>query len=185
MRDPPLTSVSVVIHLSLMVNPITPRFLTESLKLPSGSPTRSQAERHIVSKLRYHSGNVSLAADGMKVGRATLNRWITSNAYIAHALKGIRREFPSADPPAGNDRRSVDVGPFLDQVSPVSYWYQQGHFRNEDEARGAFRLAYQQGLDGMGKSIPDWMGITGADFDAWVRTNALPPIRTARKTARR
>jgi hypothetical protein len=56
----------------------------------------------------------------------------------------------------------------------VSYWYRGGHFRNQDEAIGAFKLAYQQGLDGMGPSIQQWMGLTGPEFDAWMRDDALP-----------
>ena len=64
----------------------------------------------------------------------------------------------------------------MGQVSPVGYWYKHGHFKNEDEARGAFRLAYQQGLDGMGKSIQEWMGLSEAEFDAWMRDDALPKL---------
>ena len=71
-------------------------------------------------------------------------------------------------------RRGVDVGPKLGQVSPVVYWYRGGHFQSDDEARGAFRLAHQQGLDGMGTSIQEWMGLTQAEFDAWMRSDALP-----------
>lgn len=71
-------------------------------------------------------------------------------------------------------RRSIDVGPGLNQVSTVLYWYQGGQFLNDDEARGAFRLAYQQGLDGMGASIADWMGLTDEEYSAWMRDNSLP-----------
>lgn len=71
-------------------------------------------------------------------------------------------------------RRGVDVGPMIGQVSPVIYWYRSGHFANDDEARGAFRLAHQQGLDGMGRTIQEWMGLTDAEFDAWMRSDALP-----------
>lgn len=73
-------------------------------------------------------------------------------------------------------RQGVDIGPNMGQVSPVSYWYKYGHFKNEDEARGAFFLAYRQGLDGMGKSIQEWMGLSKAEFDAWMRDNALPKL---------
>lgn len=71
-------------------------------------------------------------------------------------------------------KKTIDIGPHFDQVSPVSYWYRGGYFRNQDEAIGAFKLAYQQGLDGMGPSIQLWMGLTDAEFDAWMRDDALP-----------
>jgi hypothetical protein len=76
-------------------------------------------------------------------------------------------------------RGSVNLGGGLTQVSPVAYWYKHGHFRNDDEARGAFRLAYQQGMDGMGKSVPHWMGLTDKEYDAWMRDDSLP--RKSRK----
>lgn len=72
------------------------------------------------------------------------------------------------------NRRSINVGPKMSQVSPVVYWYRGGHFKNDDEARGAFRLAHQQGLDGMGKSIQEWMGLTEEEFNRWMRDDALP-----------
>lgn len=71
-------------------------------------------------------------------------------------------------------RLGIDVGPGFTQVSPVAYWYKQGRFQNDDEARGAFFLAYQQGLDGMGESIQQWMGLTQDEFDAWMRDSTLP-----------
>lgn len=74
-------------------------------------------------------------------------------------------------------RQTIDVGPTFSQVSPVSYWYKHGHFKNEDEARGAFRLAYQQGLDGMGKSIQTWMGLTEEEYSKWMKDNSLPPTK--------
>jgi hypothetical protein len=77
-------------------------------------------------------------------------------------------------------RRSIDVGPLMTQVSPVNYWYQQGHFANEDEARGAFKLAYEQGMDGMGESVAKWMGITDAEYSDWMRNDALPKQRRRR-----
>ncbi len=72
--------------------------------------------------------------------------------------------------------QGLDVGSNMGQISPVSYWYKHRHFKNEDEARGAFRLAYQQGLDGMGKIIQEWMGLSEVEFDAWMRDNALPKL---------
>ena len=73
-------------------------------------------------------------------------------------------------------RQKINVGPRLTQVSPVMYWYASRYFKNEDEARGAFRLAHQQGLDGMGRSISEWMGLTPEQYDAWMRDDALPPL---------
>ena len=60
------------------------------------------------------------------------------------------------------------------RLTSAAYWYQHGHFKNDDEARGAFKLAYQQGLDGMGESIQIWMGLTTAEFNDWMRTKKLP-----------
>ncbi len=72
------------------------------------------------------------------------------------------------------NRRGINVGPQMNQVSPVAYWQKHGHFKNEDEVRGVFRLAYQQGLDGMGQSIQEWMGLSVEEFDAWMRNDELP-----------
>ena len=71
-------------------------------------------------------------------------------------------------------RRSIKVGDDISSVSTVAYWYKHGHFTSEEEAQGAFKLAYQQGLDGMGKSIQEWMGLTDTEFDAWMRYDSLP-----------
>lgn len=57
-------------------------------------------------------------------------------------------------------------------VSTVAWWYQKGLFRNEDEAMGAFKLAYQQGMDGLGPSVEAWIG---ADW----REGQLPPVNKA------
>lgn len=48
-------------------------------------------------------------------------------------------------------RRKIDVGPGMHQVSSVMYWYQAGHFANDEKARGAFKLAYQQGSPWRGR----------------------------------
>jgi hypothetical protein len=74
-------------------------------------------------------------------------------------------------------RRGVTVGKGLTDVIAVTDLYRSGHFEGEDEARGAFKLAYQQGLDGMGDSIAAWMGMTSAEFDAWMRSSSLPAKR--------
>jgi len=62
----------------------------------------------------------------------------------------------------------IPVGPRMDQVSPVSYWYKHGRFTPE-QAVGAFFLAYQQGLDGMGTSIQAWMGLTDSEYNEYMR----------------
>ena len=73
-------------------------------------------------------------------------------------------------------RSVVNVGPNIGQVSTVSYWYKHGHFSTEDEAKGAFKLAYQQGLDGMGVNIQEWMGLSASEYDDWVRFEGLPKV---------
>jgi transcriptional regulator with PAS, ATPase and Fis domain len=78
-----------------MARDIGARFLTESLKLESGNEARVYAQTHIASVLLRHAGNVSGAADEMGVGRATLNRWIASNSYIAKSLDHARRCGPA------------------------------------------------------------------------------------------
>ena len=72
------------------------------------------------------------------------------------------------------NKQGIDVGSGFHQVSPVAYWHRNRHFKNEDEARGAFALAYQQGLDGMGKSISKWMGLSDTDFNSWMKDGSLP-----------
>ena len=77
-------------------------------------------------------------------------------------------------PTQADHRWAIDVGPVVGQVSPVMFWYRHGFFKTDDEARGAFFLAYQQGLDGMGRSTPEWMGMTAEEYDGWVRHGVLP-----------
>jgi hypothetical protein len=62
----------------------------------------------------------------------------------------------------------------MGQVSAAMHWYKADHFANDDEARGAFRLAYQQGMDGMGTSVQEWMGLTDEQFNNWMRGEILP-----------
>lgn len=59
-------------------------------------------------------------------------------------------------------------------VTTVAEWYRNGNFESDTEARGAFELAYQQGMDGMGESVAAWMGLTPTEYDAWVRSGTLP-----------
>lgn len=56
----------------------------------------------------------------------------------------------------------------------MTFWYRHGHFRNEEEARGAFELAYQQAMDGMGTSPHEWMGMTEAEYNQWRMNGKLP-----------
>lgn len=56
----------------------------------------------------------------------------------------------------------------------VGSWYKHGHFANDDQAKGAFELAWQQYMDGMGKSPEEWMGLTKEEVDAWHRDGTLP-----------
>lgn len=62
-------------------------------------------------------------------------------------------------------------------VSTVAFWYRHGHFATDAEARGAFELAYQQAMDGMGRGVAAWMGLTQREFDAWRRDGTLPRRR--------
>lgn len=74
-------------------------------------------------------------------------------------------------------KHRVDIGPAMGQVSPVGYWYKHGHYPNDEQARGAFDLAWQQYMDGMGKSAEEWMGLTTEEVDAWHRDGTLPGKR--------
>ena len=78
-------------------------------------------------------------------------------------------------------KQGVDVGSGLSQVCPVADWYRYGYFKNEEEARGAFILANQQGLDGMGKSIPEWMGLSETEFNSWMKNDSLPRERRRKR----
>jgi len=74
-------------------------------------------------------------------------------------------------------RQGVDVGRGMFQVTSVSDWYKNNHFDSDEAAKGAFDLAYQQALDGMGKSIREWMGLSEDEFSAWYGNGILPQKR--------
>ena len=80
-------------------------------------------------------------------------------------------------------RRGVKVGDGMFDVSTPMYWYKHGHFKTDDEARGAFFLAYQQAMDGMGTSVAEWMGITEDELAAWMKDHTLP-AKTKKKGRR-
>lgn len=71
-------------------------------------------------------------------------------------------------------RQRIDIGPGFHQVTPVATLYRNDVFENEEQARGAFELAHQQGLDGMGPSVAEWMGLTSEEFGEWMARGALP-----------
>jgi phosphoribosylformimino-5-aminoimidazole carboxamide ribonucleotide (ProFAR) isomerase len=71
-------------------------------------------------------------------------------------------------------RQSIEVGGGLRDVTNVTGWYRVGHFKTDEAAAGAFELAYQQGMDGMGKSVAAWMGMTES-YNEWMRNKTLPP----------
>lgn len=73
-------------------------------------------------------------------------------------------------------RKGIDVDGGFTSVVSVTGLYRGGFFRTEEAAMGAFNLACQQGLDGMGKSVGEWMGLTEAEYDNWMRDKALPPM---------
>lgn len=64
-------------------------------------------------------------------------------------------------------------------VSSVMHWYRAGVFKTPEHAKGAFALAYQQALDGMGPSVAAWMGMTNRELDDWIRYDALPFRKSA------
>ncbi len=57
----------------------------------------------------------------------------------------------------------------------VTEWYRAGHFANEAQAMGAFKLAHQQAVDGMGANPADWMGMDPTEYRAWLERDELPP----------
>ncbi len=74
----------------------------------------------------------------------------------------------------GEIKRGVTVAGGIGSVTTVSDWYKNGHFATEEQALGAFKLAHQQALDGMGQSHQEWMGMTSGEFEAWMRNDELP-----------
>ena len=64
-------------------------------------------------------------------------------------------------------KRRIELGPAMGQVTQVGIWYKDGHFENDEQAKGAFELAHQQYLDGMGNSPEHWMGLTEEEFGVW------------------
>lgn len=56
----------------------------------------------------------------------------------------------------------------------VTEMYRCGHFSSEEEAMGAFKLSYQQAIDGIGISVEDWMGLSQMEYSAWMRSDQLP-----------
>jgi hypothetical protein len=79
-------------------------------------------------------------------------------------------------------RQGIDVDGGFTSVVSVTSLYRAGFFRTEEAAMGAFLLACQQGLDGMGKSIGEWMGMTETEYDSWMRDKTLPPLKKKRAT---
>ena len=68
-------------------------------------------------------------------------------------------------------------------LSTVTDWYRADHFETEEQARGAFELAWQQFLDGCGKSATQWTGMTEDEINAWASRGELPPKKKTRKRA--
>jgi hypothetical protein len=71
-------------------------------------------------------------------------------------------------------KASVRVDGGILDVTSARAWWEAEHFDSPAEARGAFKLAYQQGMDGMGSSPREWMGLDEKAFDAWMRKGTLP-----------
>lgn len=70
--------------------------------------------------------------------------------------------------------RKATSGVNLKNVMTAASWLRHQGFKNEDEARGAFRLAYYQWLDGVGDSPEEWMGLNSEEFRAWMKDDSLP-----------
>jgi hypothetical protein len=60
-------------------------------------------------------------------------------------------------------------------IRTVMELYRDDVFKNRIEARGAFELAYQQGVAGLGDSVQEWMGLNDREYDDWLRDETLPP----------
>ena len=56
----------------------------------------------------------------------------------------------------------------------VTELYRADHFTSEEDAMGAFKLAYQQAIDGMGVGPQDWMGMSPEEYSAWMTNDSLP-----------
>lgn len=72
----------------------------------------------------------------------------------------------------------------LNTLSTVTGWYRANHFASEEQARGAFELAWQQYLDGCGYSAEQWTGMTEDEIKAWVSHGELPPKAKTRRRAK-
>lgn len=60
-------------------------------------------------------------------------------------------------------------------VTTVRALWMSGHFKSEDEARGAFEYAENQGQEGMGDAgARDWMGLTRDEWNSWKHSRTLP-----------
>jgi len=61
------------------------------------------------------------------------------------------------------------------KIETVTGWLRAGLFATNEQARGAFMLAHQQWLDGLGRgSHREWLGMTEAEFNAWMRDHKIP-----------
>ncbi len=59
-------------------------------------------------------------------------------------------------------------------------------FENEEQIKGALKLANHQFLDGLGTDPKDWIGLTDAELDEWSRgTRQLPARLRTRKRSRK
>lgn len=66
----------------------------------------------------------------------------------------------------------------------MAEWRRNGLFPTEEGAVGAFELAYQQALDGLGASVEDWMGLSAPEYRAWFLHGTLPPQRPSARRRR-
>lgn len=61
-----------------------------------------------------------------------------------------------------------------DNKKTVMFYYRKGCFKTDDQAKGAFELAYQQAMEDMSKSFEESMGLSEKEFDNWMRYGAIP-----------
>jgi hypothetical protein len=60
-------------------------------------------------------------------------------------------------------------------VSRLTDWARTPNlFENDEQVKGALTLAYQQYMDGMGRDLQHWVGITDQEFRQWRDTGQLP-----------
>jgi hypothetical protein len=102
--------------------------------------------------------------DLVLLGKTSGSLEMEANLHQAFRTKRIRGEWFRLSPA---DCRSILNPPPL---TTVMEWIAAGLFDNEDEIRGAMKLANQQALEGAGENTAHWLGMKGDQFDQWMRS---------------